>query len=106
MVTGNVASEPLAEESHPPGTAGSTAHAGAGSSGRYRALVKVDQRERLQGAMIELVARKGYPAVRIADLAKLAHVSQPTFYDLYADKEELFLSAYDEIAQRTALGVV
>ncbi len=117
MVTGNVASEPLAEESHPPATAQETATAGAGSSGRYRplptgthgldpALVKVDQCQRLQSAMIELVARKGYPAVRIADLAKLAHVSQPTFYSLYADKEELFLSAYDEIAQRTALAVM
>ena len=56
--------------------------------------------------MIELVARKGYPSVRILDLAKLAHVSQPTFYNLYAEKEALFLSAYEEIAQRTALAVM
>jgi AcrR family transcriptional regulator len=61
-------------------------------------LVKRDQRERLQQAMIELIAQKGYPAVRIVDLAKLAHVSQPTFYRLYTDKEDLFLSAYDEVA--------
>jgi AcrR family transcriptional regulator len=64
--------------------------------------VKRDQRERLQNALIELIAQKGYPAVRIVDLAKLAHVSPPTFYSLYADKEALFLSAYDEIARRTA----
>jgi AcrR family transcriptional regulator len=64
--------------------------------------VQRDQRERLQTAMIELIARHGYGAVRILDLTKLARVSRPTFYSLYTDKEELFLGAYDEIAGRTA----
>jgi AcrR family transcriptional regulator len=77
-----------------------------GSHGLDPELVKNDQRERLRGAMIELIAEKGYPAVRILDLAKLAHVSQPTFYTLFADKEELFLSAYDQIAQRSAQNVL
>ncbi len=40
--------------------------------------------------------------MRILDLTKLARVSRPTFYSLYADKEDLFLAAYDEIAKRTA----
>jgi AcrR family transcriptional regulator len=85
----------------------------AGGSGRYRRLptgahgldpeeVRRDQRERLQTALIELIAQRGYQAVRILDLTKLARVSRPTFYSLYADKEELFLAAYDEIAKRTA----
>ncbi|HUB72827.1 MAG TPA: TetR/AcrR family transcriptional regulator, partial [Solirubrobacteraceae bacterium] len=84
-----------------------------GGSDRYRPLptgthgldpdaVKRDQRARLQRAMIELITQKGYQAVRIVDLARLAHVSQPTFYDLYADKEELFTSAYDEVAAQAA----
>jgi AcrR family transcriptional regulator len=77
-----------------------------GSHGLDPELVKADQRERLRKAMIELIAAKGYPSVRILDLAKLAHVSQPTFYSLYGDKEELFLSAYDEIAQQTARTVL
>ncbi len=64
--------------------------------------VRRDQRERLQTALIELIAQRGYQAVRILDLTKLARVSRPTFYSLYADKEELFLAAYDEIAKRTA----
>ena len=51
--------------------------------------------------MVELIAERGYQAVRILDLTKLARVSRPTFYGLYTDKEELFLDAYDEIAQRT-----
>ncbi len=84
-----------------------------GGPGRYRRLptgahgldpedVQRDQRERLQTALIELIAERGYQAVRILDLTKLARVSRPTFYSLYADKEELFLAAYDEIAVRTA----
>ena len=56
--------------------------------------------------MIELIAEKGYPAVRIVDLAKLAHVSQPTFYSLFADKEDLFLSAYERVAALTATTVL
>ena len=42
--------------------------------------------------------QKGYPAVRIVDLARLAHVSPPTLYSLYADKEQLFIAAYDDVA--------
>ncbi|HEY1834974.1 MAG TPA: TetR/AcrR family transcriptional regulator [Solirubrobacteraceae bacterium] len=88
-----------------------------GSSGdkeeRYRRLptgnhgldpeqVRLDQRRRLREAMLELIVERGYPGVRIADLAKLAHVSAPTFYDLYAGKEELFLDAYASITSRMA----
>ena len=73
-----------------------------GAHGLDREGVMRDQRERLQRAMVELIAEKGYPAVRIVDLARLARVSQPTFYGLFADKEELLLSAYDEIAARAA----
>jgi AcrR family transcriptional regulator len=92
---------------------GGTSSSSPPPSGRYRRLptgahgldpeeVRRDQRERLQTALIELIAERGYQAVRILDLTKLARVSRPTFYSLYTDKEELFLAAYDEIAQRTA----
>jgi AcrR family transcriptional regulator len=101
-----------------PSAAGGAARAGqqsapGGRDDRYRRLptgahglareeVARDQRERLQRAMTELIAQRGYQAVRILDLTQLAHVSRPTFYELYADKEELLLSAYNRIAQRTA----
>ncbi len=77
-----------------------------GTHGLAPDVVKSDQRKRLQDALVELIAKKGYPGVRIVDLARLAHVSPPTFYGLYADKEDLFLSAYDEIAARTAQSVL
>jgi AcrR family transcriptional regulator len=73
-----------------------------GLHGLGRGVVQRDQRARLQAAMTELTARHGYEAVRIGDLTTLARVSRPTFYALYTNKEQLFLSAYDEIARRTA----
>jgi AcrR family transcriptional regulator len=72
-----------------------------GAHGLTREQVELDQRERLRSAMIELIAERGYPAVRILDLTQLAHVSRPTFYNLFADKEELLLSSYEDIAGRT-----
>jgi len=77
-----------------------------GAHGLAREEVQRDQRERLQRAMIELIAERGYQAVRILDLTKLAHVSRPTFYELYTDKEELMLGAYQEIAGRTANAIM
>jgi len=88
---------------------GAKSRSSSKSGERYRRLptgahgidpeeVKRDQRERLQNAIVELIAERGYQAVRILDLTKLARVSRPTFYSLYDDKEELFLAAYDEIA--------
>jgi AcrR family transcriptional regulator len=76
-----------------------------GAHGLTREEVERDQRGRLRSAMIELIAQRGYPAVRILDLTQLAHVSRPTFYNLYADKEELLLSAYEDIAGRTTAHV-
>jgi AcrR family transcriptional regulator len=74
----------------------------AGTHGLNPEEVKRDQRERLRSALVELIAERGYHAVRIRDLTKLARISRPTFYGLYASKEELLLASYDEIAQRTA----
>src|SRR5438874_1297957 len=53
-----------------------------GAHGLAREDVERDQRDRLRRAIIELIAERGYPAVRIADLTKLARVSRPTFYSL------------------------
>jgi len=113
MAPGGGTNRPLDDEASPAPDAGERSRMDQESPERYRPLptgthgldpelVKSDQRERLRAAMIELIAERGYPSVRIADLTKLAHVSQPTFYTLFADKEDLFLSTYDQIARRTA----
>ncbi|HWX51965.1 MAG TPA: TetR/AcrR family transcriptional regulator [Solirubrobacteraceae bacterium] len=124
MAVSNARSKPPPEEPASGASRGASPSeqaAGSGSSRRkherYRRLptgahglapevVEHDQRERLQSALIELIAQKGYPGVRIIDLTQLARVSQPTFYSLYKDKEELFIAAYDRVADRTARTVL
>jgi AcrR family transcriptional regulator len=90
-----------AEASPPPSGSARYRRLPTGAHGLTREEVERDQRERLRSAMVELIAQRGYPAVRILDLTQLAHVSRPTFYNLYSDKEELLLSAYEDIAGRT-----
>ncbi len=117
MAPSDVTPKPLDDPTSAAAATNPSSSAEEDGGGRYRPLptgthgldpelVKDDQRERLRGAMIELIAQKGYQSVRIVDLAKLAHVSQPTFYSLFGDKEELFLSAYQQIAQQTGKTVL
>jgi AcrR family transcriptional regulator len=102
MTARKVNSKPRSTDASPPGGGGARyRRLPTGAHGLTREEVERDQRERLRSAMVELIAQRGYPAVRILDLTQLAHVSRPTFYNLYSDKEELLLSAYEDIAGRT-----
>jgi AcrR family transcriptional regulator len=71
-----------------------------GTHGLQRAEVELDQRRRLRMALLELIAERGYPAVRVQDVSRLARVSRPTFYDLYDGKDALLLEVYDEFGAR------
>jgi AcrR family transcriptional regulator len=51
--------------------------------------------------MVEVVAERGYPDTRVVDIITAAGVSRKTFYELFDDKEDCFLAAYD-----AALGVL
>jgi AcrR family transcriptional regulator len=53
------------------------------------------QRTRLLEALLEVVAENGYQAARVSDFTALAGVSRKTFYELFSDKEDCFLAAYD-----------
>jgi AcrR family transcriptional regulator len=99
------ATEPLQSHDGPAQPGARYRRLPTGAHGLTREEVARDQRERLQAAMIELIGERGYQAVRILDLTQLAHVSRPTFYNLYADKEELLLDAYEDIAGRTSRAV-
>jgi AcrR family transcriptional regulator len=55
------------------------------------------QKARLEGAMIEAVARHGYAGTTLRELVSLAGVSKTTFYDHFTNKEECFLATFDEI---------
>ena len=66
-----------------------------------RDRVARNQRARLYGAMIEAVARRGYGATSVADLLKLAGVSRRSFYELFSNKEDCFLSTHDSVVARS-----
>ncbi len=59
-----------------------------------------NQRERIIDSIVHVCATKGYPTVTVEDITSYAGVSRRTFYDLFADKEQCFLAAYDLIAER------
>ena len=61
-----------------------------------REQVADSQRTRLMAAFTELMAERGYAAVRLAELVTRAGVSKATFYDHFADKEQCMLAAYEQ----------
>jgi AcrR family transcriptional regulator len=63
------------------------------------------QRERLEEAMVTLVARDGFGAATLANLVGTAGVSKSTFYEHFADKEDCFLQTFDAITERVSLQV-
>jgi AcrR family transcriptional regulator len=68
-----------------------------GRHGLSRQFIASNQRERLLDAIANVVAQKGYAATRVADITEYAGVSRKTFYELFTDKEDCFLAAYDAI---------
>jgi AcrR family transcriptional regulator len=61
--------------------------------------VRTSQRERLERAIIELVAEHGFEGTTVPMVVKTARVSSNAFYDFFADKTDCFLSACDVVAQ-------
>ena len=53
-------------------------------------------RARLTEGLAAAIAEKGYAAVTIADVVRVARVSKRTFYEHFADKEACFLELYAE----------
>jgi AcrR family transcriptional regulator len=66
-----------------------------------RETFKLTQRWRLTEAMIELSARAGCQQVSIAELCAGAGVSPATFYQQFADKDEVLVAAYRSCVERT-----
>jgi AcrR family transcriptional regulator len=65
-----------------------------GPHGLPRDVVERSQRSRLLGAVVDVVADKGYAATTVADIIAGAGVSRTTFYQQFKDKEDCFLEAY------------
>jgi AcrR family transcriptional regulator len=63
------------------------------------------QKARLEGAMVEAVARHGFAGTTLRELVTLAGVSKSTFYEHFESKEECFLSTFDEIVAQLSVRV-
>lgn len=62
------------------------------------ATVERNQRERIYGATVAVVAEHGYEATRVADVLRLAGVSRSAFYRHFDNKLECFLATLEAIA--------
>jgi AcrR family transcriptional regulator len=54
------------------------------------------QRARLLTALVEVSAQRGAGNVAVAHIVQCAGVSRRTFYELFADREECFLAAFED----------
>jgi len=62
------------------------------------------QRGRLIAAAIEAVEEVGYARMTVAQVIGRARVSRKTFYDVFADREDCFLAAFEQsIGQASAI---
>ena len=66
-----------------------------GRHGLSRAFVVSNQRERILQSLAHVCAARGYRAASVEDIIAHAGVSRRTFYDLFADKQQCFLLAYE-----------
>ncbi len=58
------------------------------------------QRARILLATIDAVEEVGYPNLTVAHVITRARVSRKTFYDLFGDREQCFLEAYEEVLEQ------
>jgi AcrR family transcriptional regulator len=58
------------------------------------------QRARMIDAMVESCRERGAARVTVAHVVSRAGVSRRTFYELFADREECFLAAFDDASDR------
>ena len=76
-----------------------------GPHGIPRPVVTKIQRDRLMRAMAKTVAEFGYQETTVRRLLGRAGLSRRTYYELFEDKEDCFLAAYDEVVDHV-LGLV
>jgi AcrR family transcriptional regulator len=74
--------------------------------GASRARVGEIQRARILGAMSELIRERGAGDVTVAHVVSRSGVSRRTFYELFADREDCFLAAFDLAVTRGGESVV
>ena len=96
------------------GDAGASANAGPvsrlrearGGASFARDQVGEIQRARVLVALGEVVVERGAGGATVAHIVARAGVSRRTFYELFADREDCFLAAFDQAVERAAARVV
>jgi AcrR family transcriptional regulator/DNA-binding MarR family transcriptional regulator len=77
-----------------------------GPNGLPRGQVTEIQRSRMLTAAVQAVEEVGYARMTVAQVIGRAKVSRKTFYDVFIDREDCFLAAFDQaIAQARTLVV-
>ncbi|HEX2161335.1 MAG TPA: TetR/AcrR family transcriptional regulator [Thermoleophilaceae bacterium] len=61
-------------------------------------MVHEVQRGRLLDALAEVISEEGYLDTTVHKILKRAGISRRTFYEIFTDKEDCFLAAYQEAA--------
>ncbi len=61
------------------------------------------QRQRMLTAVVEVVNEVGYPGLTVAHVISLARVSRKTFYDIFDDREDCFLEAFEQAVAQAQL---
>lgn len=71
-----------------------------GQHGLPPGFVARNQRERILAAVARATSTHGYAGMSVSDVVEHAGVSRRTFYELFDNKEDAFIAAYEEAAQR------
>ncbi|HXM86934.1 MAG TPA: TetR/AcrR family transcriptional regulator, partial [Solirubrobacteraceae bacterium] len=58
---------------------------------------KSTQRERLLAGVIDVTNRRGYAAANVTATIAEAGVSRPTFYEYFADRDDCFRRAIEDV---------
>ncbi|HET7508879.1 MAG TPA: TetR/AcrR family transcriptional regulator [Solirubrobacterales bacterium] len=69
-----------------------------GRHGLSREFVVENQRQRLAAGMIQAVAKRGYNAATVSDIATASGVSRRSFYGYFDSKEDCFVDTYAMVA--------
>jgi AcrR family transcriptional regulator len=77
-----------------------------GPNGLPRGQVTEIQRSRMLTATVEAVEDVGYGRLTVAQVIGRAKVSRKTFYDVFLDRDDCFLAAFDEAIARAGVLVI
>ena len=67
-----------------------------------RGQVTEIQRSRMLAAAVDAVDEVGYAHMTVAQVISRARVSRKTFYDVFADREDCFLAAFEQALEQAA----